>query len=84
MVIEVLPQLAKEVATPISAIDQLTVLSTDGGGALPKQVNDNIVQTLQMLKTSTGLDLDALIHNSVGRATTRAVTSDGNGADTAR
>lgn len=41
------------------------------------------VQTLQMLKTSTGLDL-ALIHNSVGRATNRAVTSDGNGADTAR
>jgi flotillin len=84
MVIEVLPQIAKEVAAPISAIDQLTVLSTDGAGALPKQVNDNIVQTLQMLKTSTGLDLDALIHNSVGHATTRAVTSHGNGADTAR
>jgi hypothetical protein len=42
------------------------------------------VQALQMRKTSTGLDLEALIHSSVGRATTKAVTSDGNGADPAR
>ena len=51
MLIEVLPQIAKEVAAPIAAIDQLTVLSTDGAGALPKQVTDNVVQTLAMLKT---------------------------------
>jgi flotillin len=76
MLIEVLPQIAKEVAAPIAAIDQLTVLSTDGAGALPKQVNDNVVQTLQMLKTSTGLDVEALIHRSVDRAT-KAVTADG-------
>ncbi|TQK68478.1 MULTISPECIES: flotillin family protein [unclassified Nocardioides] len=68
MLIEVLPQIAKEVASPIAAIDQLTVLSTDGAGALPKQVTDNVAQTLQMLKTSTGLDLDALIKKSVGKA----------------
>lgn len=68
MLIEVLPQIAKEVAAPIAAIDQLTVLSTDGAGALPKQVTDNVVQTLQMLKTSTGLDLESLIHRSVERA----------------
>jgi flotillin len=69
MLVEVLPQIAKEVAAPIAAIDQLTVLSTDGAGALPKQVNDNVVQTLQMLKTSTGLDLASLIHRSGDRAT---------------
>lgn len=69
MLIEVLPQIAKEVAAPIAAIDQLTVLSTEGAGALPRQVTDNVAQTLQMLKTSTGLDLDALIKKSVGRAT---------------
>lgn len=68
MLIEVLPQVAKEVAAPIAAIDQLTVLSTDGAGALPKQVTDNVAQTLQMLKTSTGLDLEGLIHKSVQRA----------------
>jgi len=73
MLIEVLPRVAKEVAAPIAAIDQLTVLSTDGAGALPKQVNENIVQTLQMLKTSTGLDLEKMIHRSVDRASSGAV-----------
>ncbi|MBM9459885.1 flotillin family protein [Nocardioides sp. zg-536] len=70
MLIEVLPQIAKEVASPIAAIDQLTILSTDGAGALPKQVTDNVTQTLQMLKTSTGLDLESLIHRSVDKAAT--------------
>jgi len=65
MLIEVLPQIAKEVAAPISAIDNLTVLSTDGAGAMPKQVVDNVTQTLQMLKTATGVDLQSLLHAAV-------------------
>jgi len=76
MLIEVMPQIAKEVAAPISAIDHLTVLSTDGAGALPKQVTDNVAQTLTMLKTTTGLDLEALIHRSVQKA------ADGSGVGT--
>ena len=46
-------------------------LSTDGAGALPKQVTDNVAQTLQMLKTSTGLDLEARrerVHDGCARA----------------
>ena len=66
MLIEVLPQIAREVAAPMAAIDQLTVISTDGAGALPRQVNDNVVQTLTMLKTATGLDLEALIKQFIG------------------
>ncbi|MGV3564091.1 MAG: flotillin family protein [Nocardioides sp.] len=68
MLIEVLPQIAAEVAKPISAIDQLTVVSTDGAGALPRQVTDNVTQTLSMLRTATGLDLEALIKKSVDQA----------------
>lgn len=68
MLIEVLPQIAKEVAAPIAAIDNLTILSSDGAGALPRQVTDNVTQTLAMLKTTTGLDLESLIHRSVERA----------------
>ncbi|MEU6133638.1 SPFH domain-containing protein [Nocardioides sp. NPDC047086] len=64
MLIEVLPQVAREVAAPISAIDNLTVLSTEGAGALPKQVNDNVVQTLNMLKTATGVDLGAMLRKA--------------------
>ncbi|WP_322937403.1 flotillin family protein [Nocardioides bizhenqiangii] len=65
MLIEVLPQIAKEVAAPMSAIDNLTVLSTDGAGALPKQVVDNVAQTLQMLKTATGVDLQSMLKSAV-------------------
>jgi len=76
MLIEVLPQIAKEVAAPISAIDQLTVISTDGAGALPKQVTDNVTQTLQMLKTSTGLDLEQMIQRGVGAVTSSVGAGD--------
>jgi flotillin len=65
MLIEVLPKIAREVAAPMAAIDQLTVVSTDGAGALPRQVNDNVVQTLAMLKTTTGIDLESLLKRSV-------------------
>ncbi|WP_328828055.1 flotillin family protein [Nocardioides acrostichi] len=68
MLIEVLPKIASEVAAPIGAIDQLTVISADGANALPKQVTENLTQTLSMLKTATGLDLDALIKRSVAQA----------------
>ena len=68
MLVQVLPQIAKEVAAPIAAIDTLTVLSTDGAGALPRQVTDNVAQTLRMLKTATGLDLEAMIKKGVGGA----------------
>ena len=50
MLVEVLPQVAREVAAPMAAIDKLTVVSTDGAGALPKQVTNNLVQTMELLK----------------------------------
>ncbi|MFN0283786.1 MAG: flotillin family protein [Kineosporiaceae bacterium] len=61
MLVEVLPKVAREVAAPMAAIDSLTVLSTDGAAALPKQVADNLTQTLAMLKSTTGLDLGSIV-----------------------
>lgn len=62
------------------------MISPDGAGALPRQVNDNIVQTLAMLKTSTGLDLEALVQKAVGASSlasdsSAAVSSSTEGAD---
>jgi flotillin len=78
MLIEILPQIAREVAAPISNIKDLTIVSADGAGALPKQVTENVVQTLSMLKTSTGLDLEAVIKRAVDGAVPEpdAVTAD--------
>ena len=62
MLVEVLPQVAREVAAPMASIDKLTVVSTDGAGAMPKQVTNGVVQTMELLKNTTGIDLESLVH----------------------
>lgn len=66
MLIEILPKVAAEVARPMASIDTLTVVSTDGAGALPKQVTNNLVQTMELLKGTTGLDVQALLAKYAG------------------
>lgn len=66
MLVEVLPKVAKEAAAPMSAIDELTVISADGAGALPRQVNDNVMQTMQLMKSSTGIDLQQMLVSLAG------------------
>lgn len=61
MLVEVLPQVAEKVSAPISAIDKLTVVSTDGAAALPKQVTNNVVQTFEMIKSTLGIDLSKIL-----------------------
>lgn len=60
MLIEVMPKVAAELARPMGDIDKLTVISSDGAGELPKQVTKNVVQTMGLLKTTTGLDVETL------------------------
>lgn len=69
MLVEVLPQVAREVAAPMAAIDNLTVVSTDGAAALPRQVTDNLTQTMAMLKSTTGMDLQELLRKYTAGAT---------------
>jgi len=61
MLIEVMPKVAAELARPMGNIDKLTVISADGAGELPKQVTNNLVQTMEMLRATTGLDVESLI-----------------------
>lgn len=68
MLIEVLPQVAEKVAQPLSAIDKLTVVSTDGASALPRTVNDNVLQTVEMVKNTTGIDLMEMLRRKSGDA----------------
>ena len=69
MLVEVLPQVAEKVAAPMGSIDKLTVVSTEGAAALPRQVNDNVLQTVEMIKNTTGIDLlDILKGHTSGKA----------------
>ncbi len=66
MLVQILPQMAAEVARPMAGIDKLTVVSTDGAGQLPKQVTSNMVETMELLKNTTGVDLANLLHKFAG------------------
>ena len=61
MLIEVLPEIAERVAAPMANIETLTVVSTEGASALPKAVASNMLQTLQLVKDTTGYDLTTVL-----------------------
>ena len=60
MLVSALPSITEQVAAPLGSIEKLTVISTDGAGQVAKQVTNGVVQTVQMLKDATGIDLTKL------------------------
>ncbi|MFJ8861109.1 flotillin family protein [Streptomyces sp. NPDC102451] len=68
MLVEVLPQVVAKASEPLSAIDKLTVISTDGASQLSRTVTDNVAQGLELLNSTTGVDLAALLRNLQGKA----------------
>ncbi|MFD4758481.1 flotillin family protein [Streptomyces sp. NPDC058439] len=78
MLVEVLPQVVAKAAEPLSAIDKMTVISTDGASQVARTVTDNVAQGMELLSSTTGVDLAALLKNLKGGAA--AVTSASNGA----
>ena len=64
--VELLPQIARELAAPMGNIDQLTVVSTDGASQLTKNVAGGFTEIDAVLKSTTGLDLRSLLGNFVG------------------
>jgi flotillin len=61
LVVEMLPQLVRAAAEPISAIDKMTVISTDGASNLTKNVANNLEQGLEVGSSLTGIDLRQLL-----------------------
>lgn len=66
MLVEVLPQVVAKASEPLSAIDKLTVISTDGASQLSRTVTDNVAQGMELLSSTTGVDLAALLQNLRG------------------
>ncbi len=55
--LEVLPSIAREIAAPMSAISNMTVISNDGAGQVSKNVSAGVQETAQLLKDTTGFDV---------------------------
>lgn len=73
-----LPDIVRAAAEPISAVDKMTVISTDGASALTKNVTANVAQGMQMASDLTGVDLTALFASFAKRAD--APAADGSAA----
>ncbi|MBS3941215.1 MAG: flotillin family protein, partial [Actinobacteria bacterium] len=58
---QILPDLVSAASEPISAIDKLTVISTDGASDLTRNVASNVEQGIQIGSDLTGLDLKGLL-----------------------
>jgi flotillin len=61
LVVEMLPQLVRAAAEPLSNIDKMTVISTDGASDLTRSVANNLEQGLQVGTDLTGIDLRQLL-----------------------
>lgn len=60
MLTAVLPDVVRGAAEPISAVDRMTVIDTDGASSLTRNVAANLEQGLQVGSDLTGVDLRGL------------------------
>ena len=75
--VELLPQIAHELAAPMGNIDNLTVVSTDGAGQLTKNVAGGFSEIDAVLQATAGVDIKSLIGSFVaGTAAGKAATRD--------
>jgi len=81
MVVEVMPELVRASAEPLSSIDKMTVISTDGASQLSRSVATNLEQGMQIASDLTGVDLRELFARWGGSGgKPREAVGDGRGA----
>ncbi|MGW3248431.1 flotillin family protein [Streptomyces sp. NPDC001070] len=76
MLVEVLPQVVGKASEPLSAIDKMTVISTDGASQLSRTVADNVAQGMELLSSTTGVDLAELLKGLSRRGSAAAVQAE--------
>ncbi len=78
MLVEVLPQVVAKASEPLSAVDKMTVISTDGASQLTRTVTDNVAQGMELLSSTTGVGLAQLLQSVTQKkpAPSSAVPSD--------
>ncbi len=76
MIVRMMPEYAKQIASPLANIDKITVVDTGGGeGGGANRVTSyatNLMSTLQeTLKASSGIDVKEMLENYSGKGTLR-------------
>ena len=60
LLVTMLPKLVAEAAAPLSSIDKVTVISTDGASDITKSVATNVTQGMQLASDLLGIDLGSM------------------------
>jgi flotillin len=76
LLVKVLPEIVEAASRPMSSIDKMTVISTDGATSLSKSVAGNVAQGLQLGSDLTGIDVGGLLAR-LGRAREEKPAVDG-------
>ncbi|PHA01160.1 flotillin [Bacillus pseudomycoides] len=81
MVLKMLPSYAKEIASPLSNIDKITVVDTGGGknsgaGKVAGYATDLMATMQETLKASSGIDLKELLESFAGKGTVQQSVSE--------
>ena len=61
-----LPEVVREAAAPMAAIDKLTVISTDGASNITKSAAGNVAQGMEMASDVLGIDIGAALSQLAG------------------
>jgi len=61
-----LPAIVRAAAEPLSSIDNLTILSTDGAADIVKTTTRTLAEASASVKGLTGIDIPALLNSAIG------------------
>jgi flotillin len=78
-VLAALPDIVRAAAEPMSHIDSLTVLSSDGASDIVKNATRAMVESTTAIKGLTGLDVPGLVGGALGRGFGERLRSGGEG-----
>jgi flotillin len=70
LIAAVLPDLVSAASEPLSSVERMTVISTDGASEIAKTVSSNVEQGLQIGSDLTGIDLRGLLTRFAGGSDT--------------
>ena len=76
-----LPQLVHEAAAPLSNVDKMTVISTDGASQITKNAAQNVTQGMQLASDLLGVDLVEMFRSFATRSATDGGGEDDTGDD---
>jgi flotillin len=68
LLVRMLPKVVEAASAPLSAVDKMTIISTDGAASLTRSVASNVAQGLQLGSDLTGVDLAGLLGRIGGGA----------------